>query len=58
VKTCEATTPPTGDRCGKPATTRATFSDDDQARLCTECALAMQQTALAHSTKIKLEKIQ
>lgn len=46
-----------GNACGKPATHRVTFSDDDRALVCQSCALEVTQFAAEHKTKVKVEKL-
>jgi hypothetical protein len=57
AKTCRAITPPNSDACGKPATLKITFKDDDVAFVCQGCALFLQQTAESHGAMLKVEAL-
>lgn len=54
---CVVIRPPATEPCGAPADHRVTFRDGSRAPACGECALHLQQTALAHATTIAVEKI-
>lgn len=54
---CTGVILPTGDRCSKDASHVVTFNDGQKAPMCGGCALAIQQTASSHNTRIGLEKI-
>lgn len=56
--TCRAVPPQGNDACGKPAQYLALFvGEGGSAHCCAECAMHLQQTAEAHKTALKLEKL-
>jgi hypothetical protein len=53
---CTGVIQPTGDRCTKDASHVVQFNDGQKTMMCISCAIAMQQMALSHNTRIKVEK--
>jgi hypothetical protein len=54
---CVWVIPATGEACGKPTTHIVTFSDEDRAPVCADCAIIAAQIAAGHQTKVKVEKL-
>jgi len=54
---CRVATQPEGAPCLKPASYIVTFADDTRIPACVQCTLALRQTAGAHGTNLKVEKI-
>lgn len=52
---CRVIKADTKQMCGEPAVGEVTFKDEDRTTACQDCALSLEQTALAHGSSVAFE---
>ena len=55
--TCRVVNKATREACGEPAVRVVTFIDRDQVTACEPCALGLRETARAHGSSVKIERL-